>query len=270
MDVFFGADRFKNYFLTMAHAEANGLLNTAVSVSAFHLHDPLTRVRFQDDVKRFIQSQFAIIRKSTEDSQCQQCIQAIRQERESLLIQDRMLRTGEAVLTASIRFYQENEKIIGYIIDGIGVVIGGMQAVAGIGFIATSIPTGNIIGIIAGANIMLNGISSATESIQKLYGAQEPVNFMRDGYENTAEFLGFDKKVGTLAYQLVDLTTSYYGIFKLTVKPDAWRLFHYVTPDFQRKVDSMSKSALAIKGIGAGWKGVQIGNSLSELQNKQQ
>lgn len=133
MDVFFGADRFKNYFLTMAHAEANGLFNTAVSVSAFHLHDPLARVRFQDDVKRFIQAQFVTIRKSKEDSQCQQCIQAIRQERDNLLIQDRMLRTGEAVLTASVRFYQGNEKTIGYVIDGIGIILGGVQIAVGIG-----------------------------------------------------------------------------------------------------------------------------------------
>ncbi|ELQ7070393.1 DUF4225 domain-containing protein [Salmonella enterica] len=270
MDAFFGKDRFKSYFLTMASAEASGLFNTAVSVSAFHLQDPLTRVRFQDDVRNFARSQMNIIRTSTDDKQCQQCIQAIRQERDNLLIQDRMLRTGEAVLTASVRFYQENEKVIGYIIDGIGVVLGGVQVIAGIGVIATSVPTGNVIGVVAGASLILNGISSATESIQKLYGVQRPVNFMKDAYKNTAEFLGFDKKVGLLAYQLVDLTTSYYGVFKLTVKPDAWRLFHYVTPDFQRKINSMSKPALAIKGFGAGWKGVQIGNNLANLQNQQQ
>jgi hypothetical protein len=37
---------------------------------------------------------------------------------------------------------------------------------------------------------------------------------MRDGFEGSAEFLGFDRKVGLLAYQLVDLSTSYYhGMF---------------------------------------------------------
>lgn len=66
-----------------------------------------------------------------------------------------------------------------------------------------------------------NGVYSAAEGIQKLAGKEHPVNIMRDGFEGSAEFLGFDRKVGLLAYQLMDLSTSYYGMFKLTLKPDA-------------------------------------------------
>ncbi|PIJ45279.1 hypothetical protein BOM24_03690 [Tatumella sp. OPLPL6] len=32
---------------------------------------------------------------------------------------------------------------------------------------------------------------------------------MRECYEDIAEFLGFDKRIGLLSYQLIDLTTSY-------------------------------------------------------------
>lgn len=257
MDVFFGADRFKNYFLTMAHAEANGLLNTAVSVSAFHLHDPLTRVRFQDDVKRFIQSQFATIRKSTEDSQCQQCIQAIRQERDNLLIQDRMLRTGEAVLTASVRFYRENEKIIGYIIDGIGIILGGAQIAVGIGLALG----GGSIGVIAGAHLILTGTATIVESLEKISKKPNPSNFMKDIYMDSAEFLGFDKKIGLLAYQSVDLATSFYGAFRLTLNKESWMLFKHIPSDYYRKIDSMNRNALILQGIKSGYKGYQIGNT---------
>lgn len=164
MDVFFGKTRFSNYFMTMAQAETNGLMNTAQAVSAYHLHDPLTRIRFQESVKRFALSQINIIRNSSDDKQCQQCIQAIRQERENLLIQDRMLRTGEAMLTASVRFYRENEKVIGYIIDGIGVVLGGMQVIGGFGITASSLMTGNVIGVIAGATLMFHGLEQWLKS----------------------------------------------------------------------------------------------------------
>ncbi|WP_268886892.1 DUF4225 domain-containing protein [Kosakonia quasisacchari] len=65
--------------------------------------------------------------------------------------------------------------------------------------------------------------------------------------------------------QLVDLSTSYYGMFKLTLKPDAWRLYLYPAPDFMRQVSTMSRTALAIKGAGATWKGAKIGHTLYQL-----
>lgn len=260
MDVFFGSNRFSGYFLTMANAEANGLMNTAIAVSAFHLHDPLTRVRFQDDVKRFVRAQINIIRNSSNDKQCQQCIQSIRQERDNLLIQDRMLRTGEAVLTASVRFYQENEKIIGYVIDGIGVVLGGMQIIGGVGLVLGSVTTGNVIGIVAGVTLVFHGAGTIRENLGK-------ENFAVNAYENTASFLGFDKKVGLLAYQAVDLSTSLYGAFKLTLKPEAWRLFYYTGPDFYRKITTMSSPALALKGVSSAVKGIQIGNTMYEIKD---
>ncbi|MCK1969158.1 DUF4225 domain-containing protein [Franconibacter sp. IITDAS19] len=267
MDIYIGNKPFLNYFLTMAMAETNSLMNTAMSVSAFHLGDALTRIRFQDEVKDFARRQIAAIKNSVNDEDCHRYIKNIRDENDNLKIQDRMLRTGESVVAASVKIYQENGKIVGYIIDGIGVVLSGLQMVAGVGVFASSLPDGNIIGIAAGATLFLNGASSAAENIQKLVGAENPSNIIRDAYENSARFLGFDRRIGLLAYQLVDLSTSYYGLFKLTLKPDVWRLYRYTTPDFYRKVSTMNRTALAIKGTGAGWKGLQIGNNLYEIKH---
>lgn len=262
MDIFIpGEPRFRNYFVTMARAEVNGLMSTALSVSSSHLKDALTRVRFQDDVRRFAYQQVDTIRRSTDEKQCQQCIQAIKLERDNLLIQDRMLRTGEAVLTASVRFYEENNKVIGYIIDGVGVVLGGMRVIGGVGLILGSISTGNVIGLVAGATLIFHGAGSIREHLGK-------ENFAINSYENAASFLGFDKKLGLLAYQTIDLSTSFYGAFKLTLKPDAWRLFYYTGPDFYRKIATMSKPALAIQGIKSTAKGIQIGNTMYEVSEK--
>nr|WP_167518593.1 DUF4225 domain-containing protein [Kosakonia arachidis] len=253
----------------MAMAETNSLMNTAMAVSAFHLGDALIRIRFQDEVRDFARRQIAAIKNSASDEECQRCIRNIREETENLRIQDRMLRTGESVIAASVQIYQENGKIAGYVIDGIGVVVAGLQMAAGAGVFASSLPTGNVVGMIAGATLFLNGTSSVAEGIQKLSGSDNPSNLMRDTYENSAQFLGFDRRVGLLAYQLVDLTTSYYGIFKFTLKPDVWRLYRYTTPDFYRKVSTMSRAALVIKGTGAGLKGLQIGNNIYEIQHSQ-
>lgn len=267
LDIYTGNYRFSNYFTTMAMAETNGLMNTAMAVSAFHLSDALTRIRFQDEVRDFARRQISVIKNSSSDEECQRCIQNIREERDNLKIQDRMLRTGESVVMASVKLYQENGKIVGYIIDGIGVILAGVQVVAGFGLIASSIPAGNIIGVVAGATLVVNGFSSGLENVQKLAGMDDPKNYVKNAYEDTAQFLGFDQRVGLLAYQLVDLTTSYYGIFKLTLKPDAQRLWRYINTDFYRKASTMSRAALAIKGTGAGMKGLQIGTNLYEIQH---
>lgn len=83
-----------------------------------------------------------------------------------------------------------------------------------------------------------------------------------------AESLGFNKRSGLLTYQVVDLTTSYYyDLFKLTLKPEAWRLNKYLPTDYYRKVQVISKPSLAFKGLGAAYKGTEIGMNLYQMKN---
>nr|WP_257788823.1 DUF4225 domain-containing protein [Pantoea alhagi] len=159
--------------------------------------------------------------------------------------------------------------MVGYIIDGIGVVLSGFQIVAGAGLLAGSVATGNVIGIVAGSSLIVNGAGSAIEGIDKLRGVPDPSNPVREAYEDTAEFFGFDQRLGLLAYQVVDLTTSYYRVLKLSLKPEAWRLFKYLPTDYYRKVQVMSKPALALKGAGAAAKGAGIGMNLYQMHDAQ-
>ncbi|PKH21425.1 hypothetical protein CIG19_16630 [Enterobacterales bacterium CwR94] len=115
--------------------------------------------------------------------------------------------------------------------------------------------------------MMINGVGSAIEGLDKITGATHPLNPVSEGYEYIAEFLGFDKQLGLLAYQVVDLTTSYYGIFKLTLKPEAWRLFKYLPTDYYRKIQTMSKPALALKGAGAAVKSDEIVTNIHKIQS---
>lgn len=146
-------------------------------------------------------------------------------------------------------------------------MLSGLQIIAGAGLLVGSAATGNVIGVVAGSALMINGVGSGIEGISKLREVQNPANPVRDAYEDVAEFLGFDQRLGLLAYQVVDLTTSYYGIFKLTLKPEAWRLFKYLPTDHYRKVQVMSKPALAINGAGAAVKGAGISMNLYQIQN---
>ncbi|MEN4978002.1 DUF4225 domain-containing protein [Erwinia billingiae] len=265
MDNYANPKRFLEYYLTMANLQANQLNSIANTVSLLHIQDAMLRINFKDEIQSFISLQLDVIRAASTDNECQACIQNLKQEHEYLTIQDRMLRSGHAVVSASVQFYHEHEKIIGYIIDGIGVVVGGLQMVAGATLIAGSMATGNVIGVVAGSSLVLSGAGSTIESAEKLLGRANPTNFMRNAYEDAAEFMGFDKRLGFLAYQAVDFTTSYYGVLKLSLKPEAWRLFNYLPSDYYRKVQTMSKPALALKGAGAAKKGIEIGINIKDL-----
>ncbi|WP_411569839.1 DUF4225 domain-containing protein [Pectobacterium cacticida] len=128
-------------------------------------------------------------------------------------------------------------------------MVGGAQIFSGVGIAYSA--TGYL-GRFVGAHIALAGASSSIESFLHLIGRDNEVGFMKSGYMHTAEFLGFDKKSGLLAYHSVDLITSFYGIVKLTLKPDAWRLFRYIPSDYYRKINTMSRASLMLKIVGAG------------------
>jgi Protein of unknown function (DUF4225) len=164
--------------------------------------------------------------------------------------QDRMLSLKQAKVYLSAKI-EEHDKVIGYVIDGIAVIVGGLQMVAGGGILLGSIASGNIIGTIVGAHLILNGASSISEGVQRLRGNKNATGFMQDAYMGTAEFFGFERKTGMLAYYTADLTTSFYGVIKLSLKPDAWRLYKYIPSDYYRKINSMGKPALAIQGVKA-------------------
>lgn len=239
--------RFADYFLTMANAEANHLLGNAIQLSFIHLKNGFTRLQFQDDVRSFINVQLNIIRSGAPEHECQQCIQNLKKENEYLAIQDRMLRAGTAAVYASVKLIK-NEDIWGYVINGVGVVLSGLQVIAGVSVISASLATGTIIGTAFGGMLVLHGLNGVQESVENLvYGKNDSEGLLKQGYVASAEFLGFDQKVGQIAYSSMDLALSVYGIARLIQKPEAWRLFYYLNTDYVRGIKEMSKNELFIE-----------------------
>lgn len=78
-----------------------------------------------------------------------------------------MLSSGYAALHASVQFVK-NGDVWGYIVNGVGVVLGGMQMVAGFGVAAASFATGNIIGVGFGAMLVLHGANSTQEGFKNI------------------------------------------------------------------------------------------------------
>jgi hypothetical protein len=240
-------NRFKDYFLTMAHAEANQLLNTANHLSMIHLLNGYNRTQFQEEMKVFVNAQIETIKSGCSDDECQQCIQNLKEERKNLVTQDHLIRTRQATLQASVQFVQRGD-FWGYVINGVGVVLSGLQVVAGFGVMAVSAATGNIIGVGFGAMLSLHGINGVQESvINVITGKNDAQGFLKEGYIGAAKFLGFDQKTGQIAYSSMDLALSAYGMFRLILKPQTFRLFYYLNSDFVRGVRDMSRFELGVE-----------------------
>ena len=82
---------------------------------------------------------------------------------------------------------------------------------------------------------MLNGANSTYENGRNLFeNRSDTVGPVRSGYRAISGVLGKGDCEADVAYGVVDLTSSAYGIGKMVLKPDSWRLFRYVNTDYVR------------------------------------
>ena len=226
---------------TMVNLEARKLVETANRLSAFYLQDGLTRIKFVEEIKQVVDKEFETARRAKTDEECIACIKNLRAERDNLQEQERLLRTRAAQLYAKVEFVKENNKIVGYIISAIHIVVSGMAIAGGALMVATMTP----LGMLAGAILVTDGINGLSkEIIPGIYGKQyKTEGLVADGTLEAAQFMGFKPE-----------TASVYSIFGLARRPEAWRLFKWMPRDFYRRVDTMSRPKLTMKIVGYGLK----------------
>ncbi|EPL8195159.1 DUF4225 domain-containing protein [Klebsiella aerogenes] len=237
---------------TMVNLEARKLIETANRLSAFHLHDGLTRIKFVEEIKQVVEKEFAAARRAKTDEECVACIKNLRTETNNLEEQGRLVRTRVAQLYAKIEFVRENNKIVGYVISAIQVVVSGMAIAGGVLMVSTMTP----IGMLAGAILVMDGINGLSkEIIPGIYGKEfKTQGFVADAAMEMAHFMGFKPETGLALYNTLTLGASVYSIFGLASKPEAWRLFRWMPRDFYRQVDTMSRPKLTMKIVGYGLK----------------
>lgn len=133
--------RNKNWAETMVNLEARKLINTANTLSSFHLRDGLTRMKFVQEIKEVVEQQFAAARRAKSDEECMACVKNLRAETENLEEQGRMLRTKAAKLYAKVEFVRENNKIVGYVISAVHIVVSGAALFGGMIMMSVMLPT---------------------------------------------------------------------------------------------------------------------------------
>lgn len=244
--------RNKAWAETMVNLEARKLISLANQLAGLHLSDGLTRIRFVEEIKSVVDQQFTAASKASTDEQCIACISALRSEVDNLQEQDRQLRIKAAKLYAKVEFIRENNTIVGYMISAVHVVVSGFAIAGGALMISTMTP----LGVLAGATLVMDGVNGLSkEIITHLYGEQHQTEgIFADGAIEAAKFMGFRPESGLAFYNAVTLTASVYGIWGLTRRPGAWRLFKWLPRDYYRKVDTMSRPKLTMKIVGYGVK----------------
>ncbi|MBT2375359.1 DUF4225 domain-containing protein [Pseudomonas fluorescens] len=131
---------------------------------------------------------------------------------------------------------------------GVGAIAGAFQIATGAGICYGSAGT---LCLFAGAPMMAHGANNLYENGRNLLenrsDTQGPV---RKVYQEDAKLLGGGALEGNMAYGTVDLGLSAYGVGRMVLKPDAWRLYRYINTDYIRSYKVMGSSALIFEGVG--------------------
>ncbi|MBL7636012.1 DUF4225 domain-containing protein [Atlantibacter hermannii] len=260
LDMMRSGGRNKAWAENMVNLEARKLVDTANRLSAFHLQDGLTRITFVQEIKQVVEQQFAVARRAKSDEECIACIKNLREETENLEEQGRMLSMKTAKLYAKVEFVRENNKIVGYVISAVNVVLSGAEMAVGLTLIGSMTP----LGVLAGAVLVTDGANGISKEIAH-YAMDNKTSegLVADAAMSTAEFLGFSRNSGLGIYKSVSLAANAYSIFGLFRRPGTWRLFRYLPADYYRKVSTMSRPKLTMKIVGYGVKAKVIFDLMS-------
>ncbi|MBN7124776.1 hypothetical protein BSU01_24210 [Erwinia billingiae] len=236
---------------TMVNLEARKLVNLANQLAGLHLSDGLTRMKFVEEIRGVIDQQFTSARRAVSDEECIACISTLRSEFDNLKEQDRQLRMKVAKLYAGVEFVRENNKIVGYVISAVHVVVSGVSIFGGFLMISTMGP----IGALAGATLIVDGLNGISrEVINTIQRAEDTPSqgIFADAAMDAAVFMGFKPETGLAFYNGTTLSASVYSIYGLATRTGAWRLFRWMPRDYYRKVETMNRPKLTMKIVSYG------------------
>ena len=207
----------------MVSAAAGKLGSQASTLGVRHIKDGTLRLQFNREVAYYAKSIVNDVSQGKKSPE--QGLQDLKNEQSSLLNQ-------------SFEIVQK----------GVGAIAGAFQIATGAGICYGSAGT---LCLFAGAPMMAHGANNLYENGRNLLenrsDTQGPV---RKVYQEGAKLLGGGALEGNMAYGTVDLGLSVYGVGRMVLKSDAWRLFRYINTDYIRSYKAVGSSALIFEGVG--------------------
>lgn len=230
--------RLNNYSQVMARQHGRSLLELSNRVSHDFIKDNTLANKFRHEILCFVNDKINKCQESGKASTL--AIQELKQEYRALQQQENMLRTNKVTPYAVMK-----KKLDGnsskYVLAGIGLLSGIGQIILGIGLDWTGVA------VVPGTLLMVNGINNVYENAHILFLGKNVIGPARIAYRASASFLGYDEDKADIVYGGVDLLLSGYGALRMSLKPEAWRLFNYINTDYVRAWRNMGKGAMGLE-----------------------
>ena len=202
----------------MISQAAAKLGSQASTLGARHIKDGTLRLQFNREVSYYARGVVNDV--SQGNKSAEQGLKELKDEQNSLLTQAR---------DVALR--------------GAGVISGALQFAVGAGICYASVGT---LCLFAGAPMMLNGTNNIYENGRDLFeNRTDTVGPVRTGYRAISGMLGKGNCEADVLYGIIDLSSSAYGIGRMVLKPDSWRLFRYVKTDYIRAYRQASAHGFA-------------------------
>lgn len=144
MDNYLDKNRFMNFYRVQARGKADALRTIAKDAAMCHIKSMTLRDKFNNEIDRFIQEQLRSLDRASNERECKFVLNNLYQEKEFINEQHQALNVKRAKVVASAELTSKLDTW-GYIINGIGVVLGTGQVVAGFGVAFSSFVTGNVL-----------------------------------------------------------------------------------------------------------------------------
>ncbi|WP_368543489.1 DUF4225 domain-containing protein [Enterobacter soli] len=251
---------------SQANFEAGALRQITITASGFINNDEV-RYDFIRNVEAFTEAQLECINGNSSRTEKTQALAYLREEQDYLEKQIGWLQSKQVQPAASVEIRIING-VVSYVVKSVGLIGGVLQVVSGSFLILAGSPT--VIGSVIGIMLIAHGLNNIYENGNGLfYGNENAIGKMTYLYEETAEFLGFDRVYGKLAFAGIDLTLSAIPLLSVKLLPDAWRLFRYLPSDYTMGFRTMSKMELLAEffpDAGTLYSGTQILLSLPESE----
>lgn len=196
------------------------LTSYACTISARHLKDDVLRLQFNRELAYYAKNVVNDVERGQISPE--QGLQDIEREYKTL-----------------------RNQILEIIKKGSGAVAGGLQFATGASICYLS---GGMLCSVAGVPMMLHGANNVYENSRNLIqGRSDAEGPVRKGYQTAAKALGGRARDGNIAYGFGDLGLSVYGMWRMVLKPGAWRLFRYVEADKIRAYKVMGSGPLVLE-----------------------
>ncbi|EDT2963775.1 DUF4225 domain-containing protein [Salmonella enterica subsp. enterica] len=130
-------------------------------------------------------------------------------------------------------------KRVGFVGGGLQIYLGGVVCGGSLGFACAGF----------GAPMMAHGVENMYENGYYLLYREDVSGYTKDTYRYVANILGYNNDDADIIYNVADLALSGYGLGRLVLKPDAWKLFRYISTDYIRGWKLMGTTELGAEAV---------------------